>query len=363
MRVTLQICFRKVLFVARIMGGLCLGMHLSVSTIYIGEIASPSTRGAAGSSFPIMLNVGLLLIYIIAPLLSISMNAVVWLAISVGFVMIFWFMPESPYFLVMKDRLDEAEAALEKLRSKTDVSEELQVIVEAVSNNEKEQKRGGVKELLTVRANRRAFIILNLMSLTKFIGGLFLTLTYGQLVFKSAQLKTMSEHTANITIGAMSLISSIIISFLVDRLGRRPLILFSGIAAATSNLAIALFFYAKDYLKVDVFAYSIVPVIATVMLVFAFNCGLLPMQLVLSSEIFATEVKALANCLVTIINGFFTVIVAKVYLLVVVTWGYGFSIPYFGFFMVVTMCTIGVLRLLPETKGKTFVQIQKELND
>lgn len=352
----------QVLYVAKLMGGLCLGQFMCVFTMYIGEIASPSTRGAGGAASMIMFNLGILGMFIVVPYLSISTTAAVWLAVSIIITIAFWFVPESPYYLAMTGKTDEAEAALEKLRGKMNVSEELQVIVESVSND-KQRKTGGVRELLTARASRRAFIIINLVTLTQHVGGFFMMIAYSQLLFKSAQLRMISDYTANIVIGVMQVISATITIFLVDRLGRKPLILFSGSTAAASNLVIGVFFYAKDYLKADVSAYSPALLIAAVTLVFAFNCGLQPMQMIMMSEMFATEVKALATCLLATTSGCFAVVAAKMYILVAVTWNYGYSVPYLTFFVIVTVCTTLILRLSPETKGKTFVQIQKELND
>lgn len=348
---------------ARFMGGLCLGQFMCVFTMYIGEIASPSTRGAGGAASTIMFNLGILGMFIIVPYLSISMAAGIWLIMSVGFTIAFWFMPESPYYLAMTGKTNEAEAALEKLRGKTDVTEELQVIVESMSDENQQRKTGGVRELLTARASRRAFIIINLITITHHVGGFFMIIVYGQLLFKSAQLQIISDHTANIVIGTVQVVSAIITIFLVDKLGRKPLILFSGLIAAASNLVIGVFLYAKDYLNADVSAYSAVLLIAAMLLVFAFNCGLLPMQMIMMSEMFATEVKALATCLLATTSGCFAVIAAKAYILVAVTWNYGHSVPYLAFFAIVTVCTTLILRLSPETKGKTFVQIQKELSD
>ncbi|XP_024867820.1 facilitated trehalose transporter Tret1-like [Temnothorax curvispinosus] len=352
-----------VLYVARFMGGLCLGQFMCVLTMYIGEIASPSTRGAGGAASTIMFNLGILVMFIVAPYLSISTTATIWLAVSAGFTIAFCFMPESPYYLAMTGKTDKAEMAMEKLRGKMDVSEELQVIAESMSDEKQQRKTGGIRKLLTARASRRAFIIINLITITHHVGGFFVLIAYGQLLFKSAQLQMISNHTANIMIGVVQVVSATITIFLVDKLGRKPLILFSGLIAAASNLAIGVFFYAKDYLNADVSAYTTALLIAAMLLVFAFNCGLLPMQMIMMSEMFATEVKALATCLLATTSGCFGVIATKTYILVVDTWNYGHSVPYLAFFVIVTVCTVLILRLSPETKGKTFVQIQKELND
>ncbi|XP_012232862.1 facilitated trehalose transporter Tret1-like [Linepithema humile] len=353
-----------ILYVTRFMGGLYLGQFAPAFAMYIGEIASPDTRGAATAANTIMFNFGILGMFIVAPYLSIPTMAAFWLIMSVGCTIAFWFMPESPYYLAMKDRMDDAEAALEKLRGRTDVSEDLQVIVESVSNSdEKRGRTGGLRELLTVRANRRAFIIINLVSFTHHFGGYHMIISYGQLIFKSADLQMISDHTASVVIGVMQVTSVIGITFLVDKLGRRPLLLFSGVVVTASNLVIGVFFYAKEYLNMDVSAYSTAMLIATVLLVFGFNCGLMPLQLILMSEIFGTEIKALAICLLTTSSGCIAVVSVKLYILIAVTWGYGHSLLYLAFCVFVAVSTLAILRLLPETKGKTFVQIQKELSD
>ncbi|XP_011175705.2 facilitated trehalose transporter Tret1 [Solenopsis invicta] len=351
------------LYLARLMGGLCLGQFMCVFTMYIGEIASPSTRGAGGTASTIMFNFGIFVMFVIGPYLSISAAAAIWLAVSVGFTITFWFMPESPYYLVMTNKIDEAEAALEKLRGKVDVLEELQTIVRSMSDERQRRKTGGIRKLMTTRASLRAFIIINIITITHQVGGFFLLLAYSRILFKSAELQIISDHTANIMLGAIQVVSATITIFLIDKLGRKPLILFSGLIAATSNFVIGIFFYAKEYLNADVSAYSTALLIAAMLLVFAFNCGLLPMQMIFMSEMFVTEVKALATCLLATASGCFAVIAAKAYILVAVTWNYGHSVPYLAFFAIVTVCTILILHLSPETKGKTFVQIQKELND
>ncbi|XP_076247884.1 facilitated trehalose transporter Tret1-like [Calliopsis andreniformis] len=266
------------LYVARFLAGVALGLFICVGPMYIGEISSPDTR-------------------------------------------------ESPYFLVMRNKTDEAEGTLEKLRGKTDVSDELQTIVNSLSKTEKEVvKSGRLKDIFTSRGNFRAFIIVTLFSVTQHFGGFFTILIYGQLIFKSIR-NVMSDYTINIVIGVTQVISSLITSFLVDRIGRKPLILASGVAAAICNLVIGLFFYAQKYLDVDVQMFTWAPFISSIVLVFTFNCGLVCLQIVLMSEIFATEIKAVATCLVGVMTGILV-----------------------------------VFRITPETKGKTFVEIQKKLN-
>ncbi|XP_018342255.1 PREDICTED: uncharacterized protein LOC108748528 [Trachymyrmex septentrionalis] len=103
----------------------------------------------------------------------------------------------------------------------------------------------------------------------------FMIIVYDQLLFKSVQLQIVFNHTVNVMIGIVQVNSAIIIIFLVDRLDRKQLTLFSGLIAAASH----------------------VRVIAAILLVFTFKCGLLSMQMIMMSKMFATKIKALATCL------------------------------------------------------------------
>ncbi|CAK9801317.1 Facilitated trehalose transporter Tret1 [Anthophora quadrimaculata] len=350
------------LYVARFLAGISQGLFTCVCMMYIGEISSPDTRGAASSLIAIIYNVGIVVTFVVAPHLSLSLMAGIFLAINITFVILFWFMPESPYFLVMRNRIDEAEEVLEKLRGKIDVSEELQTIIASLSKGEKEtMKSGTLKDIFTSRANFRAFISILLFTVAQNFGGFYAILIYGQLIFKSTS-NFMSDYVVNVMIGVTQVISAIFTSFLVDKLGRRPLIVTSGVSATICNLVIGVYFYAKEYMLANVLSYSWAPFVSSIILIFSFNCGLVCLQIILMSEIFATEIKAIATCLVGVINGLLATAGSKLYIWIAISLNYGHSFPFLVYFVVVAVCTVIILRVTPETKGKTFAEIQRELS-
>ncbi|KOC65007.1 Facilitated trehalose transporter Tret1 [Habropoda laboriosa] len=350
------------LYVARFLAGMAQGLYTCVCMMYIGEISSPDTRGVASSLIAIIYNVGIVLTFIVAPHLSLSCMAGIFLAVTVSFVVLFWFMPKSPYFLVMRNRLDEAEEVLEKLRGKVDVSEELESIVASLSKDEKEMmKTGSLKDIFTSRANFRAFLSIMLFAVAQNFGGFYTILIYGQLIFKSTS-NVMSDYVVNVTIGVTQLISAIVTSFLVDKLGRKPLILAAGVTVTVCNLVISVYFYAKEYMHADVLPYSWAPFLSSIVLIFSFNCGLICMQITLMSEIFATEIKAIATCLVGVISGLLATLGSKLYIWIALSLNYGHSVPFFVYFVVVAVCTVLIYRVTPETKGKTLAEIQRELS-
>lgn len=349
------------IYVARFLSGIAIGMYFNLLSIYLAEVISPCVRGAGLSLNVASFNIGILTAYVIIPYMSIPMSAAIFMSVGIVFFIMFCFMPESPYYLAMKGRIEDAEAVLEKLRGKTDVSDEIEVVLETVKSNSR-QKAGGFRELLSVRSNRRAFIINNVFLNTMHFGGFYTMLSFVQLIFQSVS-NVISDHMIAIVLGVVQVISVLITTLVVDRLGRKPLLLISGVVVAAANLVIAAFFYAKDFLYMDMSAYSLVPLIAAIALMFASNCGAISLHLTVQSEIFATEIKALATCLAGIVGGILHMISAKSYILMAVTWGYGPMPAYLSYFVNVVICTAVILRLTPETKGKTFVQIQKELGD
>lgn len=328
--------------------------------MYIGEISSPDTRGVGGSAMTIVYNIGILLTFVIAPYLSLSSMAGAFLVVSVAFVITFWFMPESPYFLAMSNRTDEAEEVLEKLRGKTDVSEELQAIVDSLSRREKESAKGRrLRDIFVSRANLKALLSIVMFATTQYFGGFFTIQAYGQLIFKSIN-NMMSDYVINVAIGVTQVISTVLTTLLVDKFGRKPLILIAGVSSAICNLAIGLYFFAKEYMHEDVLSLSWIPFVASIVLVFMFNC-LLCLQVILMSEIFATEIKAISTCVVSMTAGFLATLGTKLYIWVAITLGYGHSLPFLLYSAIVAACTTIILRVTPETRGKTFAEIQLEL--
>lgn len=299
--------------------------------------------------------------YVIVPYMSLAASSAIFMSITVVFFVLFCFMPESPYYLAMNGRTDDSEAVLEKLRGNINVSDEMELILETVKSNSR-QRTGRLRELITVRAYRRAFNIINIILCSLHFGGFYTILSYVQLIFKSLT-NVFSDHTTAIVLGVVQVIFTLFTAFLVDRLGRRPLLLLSGVVVAVTNLAIAMFFYARDYLYMDMSAYSMVLFVMTIVLMCANNCGVVSLFTTVQSEIFATEIKALATCFAGIIGAVFHIISSKTYILIAVEWDYGPMPPFLWYFVNVVICTAVIFCIMPETKGKTFVQIQKELDD
>ncbi|KAH0539234.1 facilitated trehalose transporter Tret1-like isoform X1 [Cotesia glomerata] len=353
----------SLLIVARLLAGVALGVVFGVTPLYLGEIASVEIRGIIGSTMGVMINLGILFAFIVIPYLSIAMAAVVFLVISLGVEIAIYFIPESPYFLVAKSRESEAEMVLEKLRGKLDVSEELMLIKSLINETGAEQKDLGLIEslnlLFRVKSNLRSFSIINLLVVSLYLGGLVSIVVYGNIIFQAAG-NSISDHIAIILIAITQVIASIISSFIIDHTGRKPLIFGAGAALGICNFVIGGYFFLIEYTgRNEVMQYSFVPLVAAIVLVFASNIGVTNIQSILTGEILASNVKGIASGLSNIFSSLVALVTIKMYQVLATSLGH--SIPFLGFSVIVTSVTIILMIITPETKGRTFAEIQQLL--
>ncbi|XP_043504776.1 facilitated trehalose transporter Tret1-like [Polistes fuscatus] len=338
-------------YVARFLSGISVGVGFVVAPIYLGEISSVKTRGANGTMISIMCNIGILVSFIIVPYYSIRNTTASFIFLSICFVFLFSFIPESPYYLAMRGRMEEAEETLQKLRGRTDVSDELTKIDQFI-------KKKKITKLIL--EHRRAFFIIFLLTFNNFFSSYLPLIFYGQLIFKEI-LSTVSDYTINIVAGITLLLSSIVTGCFVDRLGRKLIILVSGIIVGICDLTISSYFYAKDFFNIDVSSYFLIPIIASISTIFFCNLGFCSILSIMMSEVFAAEVKVLSTCILGIIGGILAMINDQLYILLAISLNYGHGLPFFGFCLLVWLSTALLYHFSLETKGKTFIEIQREL--
>lgn len=151
-------------------------------------------------------------------------------------------MPESPYFLLMKNNKQAAHAVLEKLRGHDNVYEEVKQIHEAVKNENK--GTSSKLDLFTVRSNRRAVIIAFGIRLFQQLSGIMAITFYARTIFNEADAVISSKHST-ILYFAVQVVVSLISTVLVDRVGRRPLLIVSMLGSGITLAVEAIYFYLK----------------------------------------------------------------------------------------------------------------------
>lgn len=351
----------KILYAARLIAGIAHGGIYNVTVIYLAEIADKNIRGALGTFLKMSTNIGTLFVTTIGAYMPYWKLNVISLAVPVLFMIIFSFMPETPYFYLIKGRISDAEKSLmtlRRLKKRESVREDIETMNDAVMEG-KRTKKNLFKELFRTRGNRRALLILLGLKATQQFSGHMAVVAYTQEIFSHSGSDLPPEQ-AVVILGVFQLVAGFIAAGLVDRLGRRILMLVSGLSSAVALIAVGVFFYLKYYLHADVSSITWLPIVALIAydVMEVFGIGTLPY--VLLGELFPTNIKGTAVASGILVGSAFATLVALGFQAMNTMLGIHWT-----FWIFAICCTLGTLFvyfITPETKGKTLEEIQLVLN-
>ncbi|AEE74233.1 Major facilitator superfamily protein [Arabidopsis thaliana] len=334
----------------RFLVGIGVGLISYVVPVYIAEITPKHVRGAFTFSNQLLQNCGVAVVYYFGNFLSWRTLAIIgsipcWIQV-IGL----FFIPESPRWLAKKGRDKECEEVLQKLRGrKYDIVPEaceIKISVEASKKN----SNINIRSLFEKRYAHQLTIGIGLMLLQQLCGTAGIS-SYGSTLFK------LAGFPARIGMMVLSLIvvpKSLMGLILVDRWGRRPLLMTSALGLCLSCITLAVAFGVKDVPGIG----KITPIfcfigILSFTMMFAIGMGALPW--IIMSEIFPMDIKVLAGSLVTIAN-WFTGWIANYAFNFMLVWSpsgtFIISAIICGATIVFTWC------LVPETRRLTLEEIQ-----
>ncbi|KAB0795347.1 hypothetical protein PPYR_12186 [Photinus pyralis] len=344
-----------VVYAARFLSGIAASVVFAAAPVYTAEIADKKIRGFLGSFFSLMMIGGILLVYSIAPFIPVVWSSAVGALFLVTQLVTFPFLPESPYYYLIKGQKQQARQALQKLRARCDVESELEEIAEAVDKQEAE--RGSRMDLFTVKSNRRALLILVVLNCAQHLAGISVLLMNIHTILSEAS-SDLSPSTAAILFSLVMWLAALFGSRCLDRFGRRLVLMVSCIVTGTTLLTLAIYFTVQD-LDVDISSYSWIPVILVLIYAAAFRFGMGLVPIVLTAEIFPTSVKEIG---VTIAEASFTASSClAVFVYPYLTKTCGLKAPFYIFSICSFLTSVFVLFFVPETKGKTLEEIQNLL--
>lgn len=343
----------EVIYCARFLAGIGDGVAYTIIPMYIGEIAEDNIRGLLGTTICTMADLGILMIYIIGPYVNIMTSALISSLFPLALLVTFWYMPESPYYLLMRGKQEGAKTSLQKLRGREDVDNELNemsVIVE-----EQMMKSGSIKEILVIPSNRNAILILIGLKAAQQFSGITAFLFYVQIIFeKSGGL--LSSAMSSILFGLVQLISSVSSSLVIDRLGRKPLLIMSCIFTAIPLVVQGSYFYIQDKTSYDLEPYNWIPMATMLTFVITYSFGLGVIPYMMPGELFPTNIKAKALCIMDLYLALAAFMVAKIYQ--VIADAFGSYVPFFVFTVCCLLSLVFVILCVPETKGRSLEEIQ-----
>ncbi|XP_018313105.1 facilitated trehalose transporter Tret1-like [Mycetomoellerius zeteki] len=343
------------LYVSRFLSGVGMGMYISITPMYLGEISPAKIRGYLGSMMTVDLKLGILIEFVIGPFLSVRNLALISLAAPCLFVVTFVWLPESPYYFLRCDAKQKAINSLVQLRGKKDVYEEADTIEQSVKADL--ANKAGLRELLFVRRNRRALTTLMCLLILQQLSGTQALLQYAQIIFDKMGNNLEGKYLTMI-MGAMQLVFTIVCMIFNDFTGRKLLLMISLIGTACSTAIVATYFHLQ-YNQMDISNITWLPATGLILFIIMYGLGLSTLPLTMAGELFSMNVKALGNMIGMVTLSISAFAVTNLYL--IISESAGVHTPFWIFTACSFAGAIFTFFYVPETKGRTLEQIQREL--
>uniref|UniRef100_M1B994 Sugar transporter n=1 Tax=Solanum tuberosum TaxID=4113 RepID=M1B994_SOLTU len=299
-------------------------------------------------------SVGIMVAYLLGLFASWRVLAVIGMLPCMVLIPGLFFIPESPRWLAKMGNFEDFETSLQVLRGfDTDISLEMNEIKKSVGSSSKKATIH-FSELKRRRYYYPLLIGIGLLSLQQ-LSGINGILMYSSNIFKSAGVS--SSKAATFGLGAIQVVVTAIAASLVDKAGRRVLLIMSSSLMTVSSFLVATAFYLKDFAPKSWHpALGILSLVGLVVLVMAFALGLGSIPWIIMSEILPVDIKSLGGSVATLANWLTSWVVTMTANLLL-SWSEG------GTFIIYTMVsasTVVFVRIwVPETKGKTLEEIQR----
>ncbi|KAH8402149.1 hypothetical protein KR009_010156 [Drosophila setifemur] len=340
-----------VLIFARFVVGFSGGAFCVAAPMYNMEIAEVKFRGIMGCFFQLLIVIGILYAFFVGAFLRAFWLTAVSALWPIIFFLIFLCMPESPVYLAQMGQTEKAEKVLKNVRDKNeDVSAELK---EMVAEGTKE--KGSLRKILCRSITLKGLGISIMLMLFQQFTGINAIIFYATYIFTAAG-SDLQPRYSTIVVGVVQLGATLVSLVLIDRIGRKLLLLASAFLMGISTLTMSLFFgFLKDQ------NYGWVALLAVCVFIIGFSLGFGPIPWVMMGELFAEDAKALAGSIAGTTNWIFAFIVTMLFPILNEVAGPTICFAIFAGFAIAAF--LFIIFLVPETKGKTLNEIQAKLGE
>lgn len=355
------------LVVARIIGGAGIGIASMLSPMYIAEIAPARLRGALISTYQLAITIGIVMAFFsnyTLALLAHSHAAIypagvwqwvfvdeVWRAMllagvvpAVILLLLLFFIPESPRWLTKQGRTAEAMAILTRVNGSEQAAADMREIEATL-----QLETGSLRQLLQPGIRNALWIGL-LLPVFSQLCGINVIIYYGPKVLEAGHLSKDSALLFQVILGCVNTVFTLAATFTVDRLGRKPLLL-TGVAGLGVALFLAGWMFASPAPPVGMLV-----VFACYLACFSFSYG--AVCWIIMAEVFPTAIRGRAMSLSIFALWTACNIVALTFPCALATYGPSWTFWLFG--ITTPIAILFIITRVPETKGKSLEQIERQ---
>lgn len=353
----------QMLIAFRLIGGVGIGIASMLAPLYISEFAPLHIRGRLVSFYQLAITLGIVAAYFsnayllgfqqkenIGGFLNLILVKETWRAMlginlvpAVIFFILLLFIPQTPRWLVKKGYVDEAFWILKKLSGEKEAKREITTIQQSFNAVSPDFK------ILFQPGFRKALLIGVLLPFLGQFSGINAIIYYGPKILNQGGLTLSSSLDGQVTIGIVNVLSTFLAIRYVDKLGRRPLLIYG-----TTGIIIALVIAAVLFYLQLTTGYGVIITILFFIFCYAFSLG--PVQWVIMSEIFPNQIRAKAMTVATMSLWIAAAVVAQIFPWMLETIGAE------GAFLFFAACSVGTiiltLKTIPETKNKSLEEIE-----
>jgi sugar porter (SP) family MFS transporter len=337
----------------RFVGGIGIGGSSVLGPMYIAEIAPAKWRGRLVGFFQFNVVFGILLAYFSNFVIGeMHFGTTEWrwklgvsaIPAALFFVMLFT-IPRSPRWLVKKRRLDEARDVL-RMSGEPDYDRELQDIIDSI-----DAEHGHAEEPLFSRKYRVPIFLAVSIGMFNQLSGINAILYYLNDIFAHAGFSKVSGDLQAVAIGGTNLLFCTLAMLIIDRVGRKTLLLIGSVGTALAMGGVSVIFFTNKH--EGLLVWLLIAYIAS----FSFSQG--AVIWVYISEVFPNRVRAKGQSLGSFSHWFMNALISGIFPLMAARSG---GVPFVFFALMMVVQFFVVLLFYPETKGVTLEQMQKNLN-
>ena len=414
----------EMLYIARMIGGLAFGAALILAPMYIAEVSTAENRGKLVSIQQLNIVLGFFVAFLSnyffnkynTPESTFLNDENVWrwmLGVeffpAILYFLALFFVPRSPRWLYLKNKFDDAKKVLNIIHGESRGQQEIESIEKNIQA-EKNKSKVVIKDLLK-KSLRFILVVGLIVGVLQQITGINAVYFYATSIFKQTGIGTDASFSSGVLLSTITVIFTFVAMYLIDRMGRRPLLLIGTAGIAISLLLCAYGFkqakyelsveeissfqfseanklepYANQVFENDVdfknamklalgnqvyskndgaILEAATTMNATLVLIgilgfiacFAFSLG--PVMWVLLSELYPIKYRGLAIGVIAFINSFISSVVQLIFPWELSNLGNAMSFFLFGAIALIGFFVL--LKILPETKGKSLEQLEHEL--